>query len=66
MWLLRAPPPTVDRTALRLLLVDSAHLPHPVAVELGLVDRAQPVVAADPRVAPSDTAVFFWVPPADP
>jgi hypothetical protein len=22
------------------------------------------VLASDPRIAPSDTAVFFWVPPA--
>ena len=65
VWLLRPPPrPAADRTALRQLLVDSADLPHPLAVELGLVDRGHPVVASDPRIAPSDTAVFYWVPPA--
>jgi len=39
---------------------------NPRAVELGLVDRARPVVASDPRVAPSDAVVFYWVPPANP
>ena len=67
LWLLRATPPTApDRSALRRLLVDSAELPHPRAAQLGLVDRAQPVVAADPRVAPSDAVVFYWVAPANP
>jgi hypothetical protein len=67
LWLLRAtPPPAADRSALRRLLVDSAELPHPRAVELGLVDRARPVVAPDPRVEPSDAVVFYWVPPANP
>jgi hypothetical protein len=67
LWLLRATPQTVpDRNALRRLLVDSAELPHPRAVELGLVDRARPVVAPDPRVEPSDGVVFYWVPPANP
>lgn len=67
LWVLRATPPTApDRSALRRLLVDSAELPHPRAVELGLVDRARPVVAPDPRVAPSDAVVFYWVPPANP
>jgi hypothetical protein len=65
VWLLRPPlRPAADRTALRRVLVDPADLPHPLAVELGLVDRSRPAVAADPRIAPSDTAVFFWVPPA--
>jgi hypothetical protein len=64
---LRATPPTAaDRSALRRLLVDSAELPHPRAIELGMVDRARPVVARDPRVAPSDVVVFYWVPPANP
>ena len=67
LWLLRPPPPAAaDRGALRRLVVDSAELPHPLAVELGLVDRAPPVAAADPRIAPSDTTVFFWAPPAPP
>ena len=44
----------------------SAELPHPRAVELGLVDRARPVVASYPRVAPSDAVVFYWVPSANP
>lgn len=66
VWLLRAPPrPVADRDALRRLLVDAHGLPHPVAVELGLIGRAAPVVAADPRIAATDTAVFFWVPPAE-
>jgi hypothetical protein len=65
VWLLRPPTrPVVDRSALHRVLVDSTDLPHPLAVELGLVERGQPVIAADPRIAPSDTAVFFWVPPA--
>jgi hypothetical protein len=65
VWLLRPPPPSApDRGALHRLVVDSAELPHPLAVELGLVDPAPPRVAADPRIAPSDTAVFFWAPPA--
>jgi len=55
-----------DRSALRRLLVESAELPHPRAVELGLVDPARPVVAPDPRVEPSDAVVFYWVPPANP
>jgi hypothetical protein len=65
VWLLRPPPRTAtDRAALHRVLVDSTDLPHPLAVELGLVERGRPVVASDPRIAPSDTAVFFWVPPA--
>ena len=67
LWVLGAPPPTAaDRSALRRLLVDSAELPHPRAVELGLVDPARPVVAPDPRLEPSDALVFYWVPPANP
>lgn len=67
LWVLRATPPAAaDRSAMRRLLVDSAELPHPRAVELGLVDRARPVAAPDPRVEPSDTVVFYWVPPANP
>jgi len=65
VWLLRPPPRlATDRSALHRVLVDSTDLPHPLAVELGLIDRGLPVVASDPRIAPSDTTVFFWVPPA--
>jgi hypothetical protein len=65
LWLLRTPPRTAaGRSALHRVLVDSTDLPHPLAVELGLVEPGRPVVVSDPRIAPSDTAVFFWVPPA--
>jgi hypothetical protein len=46
--------------------VDPPELPRPRAVELGLVDRARPVVAPDPRVSPSDAVVFYRGPPANP
>lgn len=60
----QAPEASQDRTAMRRLLVDGAQLPNPRAVELGLVERARPVVTGDPRVAPNDAVVFYWVPPA--
>lgn len=64
LWLLRPlPRPASKRSALHRVLVDATDLPHPLAVELGLVEPGQPVIASDPRIAPSDTAVFFWVPP---
>jgi len=57
-----APPsPTPDRTAMRRLFGDQ---PNPRAVQLGLVEPARAVVASDPRVAPNDAVVFYWVPPA--
>jgi uncharacterized protein involved in exopolysaccharide biosynthesis len=60
-----APPsPEPDRTAMQRLLVDAEQLPNPRAAQLGLVPRARPVVASDPRVATSDAVVFYWVPPA--
>ena len=65
LCVLRAPPaPAPDRAAMQRLLVDDEQLPNPRAARLGLVPRAQPVVASDPRVAPSDAVVFYWVPPA--
>ena len=65
VWFLRpAPPPAADRSALRRLVVDSTQLPNPLAVGLGLVGRAAPQLASDPRVAPSDSTVFFWASPA--
>jgi hypothetical protein len=57
-----ASPP--DRSAMQRLLVDAEQLPNPRAARLGLVPRAEPVVSSDPRVADSDTVVFYWVPPA--
>jgi len=65
LCVLRAPPPPEpDRTAMQRLLVDDEQLPNPRAAQLGLVPRAQPIVASDPRVAASDAVVFYWVPPA--
>jgi hypothetical protein len=65
MCVLRGAPPTPppDRSAMQRLLVDADQLPNPRAARLGLVPRAEPIVASDPRVADSDAVVFYWVPP---
>jgi len=66
VWLSRPLPEAPDdRRAMQRLLTNDGQ-PNPRAVAMGLVAPVSPIVAGDPRIAPSDDVVFYWVPPARP